>query len=71
MLPAHTATADDCTHIYELLEMPMTDMFVMGILEIISPLELSVTAVYTANEISMKYMVDLEVVQIDGKEIKG
>lgn len=50
-LPPHTATMDDCCRIAELLlgapaqgATPLT----VGFLEIVSPIELSVTAVYTA-----------------------
>lgn len=50
-LPAHSATMDDCCRLVELLlgapaagPMPLTQ----GILEIVSTVELSVTAVYTA-----------------------
>ena len=52
-LPAHTATMDDCCRLLELLlgappsgPVPLT----IGILEIISSVELSVTAVYTATD---------------------
>lgn len=52
-LPAHTATMDDCCRILELLlgappsgPVPLT----VGILEVISTVELSVTAVYTATD---------------------
>ncbi len=52
-LPAHSATMDDCCRILEMLlgappsePVPLTS----GILEIISTVELSVTAVYTASD---------------------
>jgi len=52
-LPAHSATMDDCCRILEMLlgappseSVPLTS----GILEIISTVELSVTAVYTATD---------------------
>jgi hypothetical protein len=52
-LPAHTATMDDCCRLQELLfgapaagPMPLT----IGILEIVSTVELAVTAVYTASD---------------------
>jgi hypothetical protein len=52
-LPAHSATMDDCCRLQELLLgappagiLPLT----MGILEIISTMELSVTAVYTVTD---------------------
>jgi hypothetical protein len=51
-LPAHSATMDDCCRILELLlgappggQVPIT----IGIMEVISTVELSVTAVYTAS----------------------
>jgi len=53
VLPAHTATMDDCCRLQELLlggapegQVPLTT----GVLEIISTVELSVTAVYTKDE---------------------
>jgi len=53
ILPAHTATMDDCCRLQELLlgaavagQVPLT----MGVLEIISTVELAVTAVYTAGD---------------------
>ncbi|MBP1688348.1 MAG: hypothetical protein H6Q33_4491 [Deltaproteobacteria bacterium] len=53
ILPAHTATMDDCCRIQELLlggpvenQVPLTT----GILEIISTVELAVTAVYTKGD---------------------
>ena len=52
-LPAHSATMDDCCRLLELLlgappsgPVPLT----VGILEVISTVELSVTAVYTATD---------------------
>jgi hypothetical protein len=52
-LPAHTATMDDCCRLQELLfgaptggPMPLT----IGILEILSTVDLAVTAVYTASD---------------------
>ncbi len=52
-LPAHTATMDDCCRLLELLlgalpagPVPLT----LGILEIVSTVELNVTAVYTATD---------------------
>ena len=53
ILPAHTATMDDCCRMQELLlggaveqQLPLTS----GILEIISTVELAVTAVYTKGD---------------------
>jgi hypothetical protein len=53
ILPSHTATMDDCCRLQELLlgapssgPVPLTS----GILEIISTVELSVTAVYTTTD---------------------
>ena len=52
-LPAHNATMDDCCRLQELLygappagPAPLT----IGLLEIVSPVELAVTAVYTASD---------------------
>lgn len=53
ILPAHTATMDDCCRLHELLlgsavngHAPLTT----GVLEIVSPVELAVTAVYTKDD---------------------
>lgn len=49
-LPPHTATMDDCCRLAELLDMPVTSSgpLMIGFLEIISDVPLTVTAVYTA-----------------------
>jgi hypothetical protein len=53
LLPAHSATMDDCCRILELLlgARPATPTpLTIGVLEITSPVELSVTAVYTVTD---------------------
>ena len=49
-LPPHTATMDDCCRLAELLKQPVTSNgpLLIGFLEIISDVPLTVTAVYTA-----------------------
>lgn len=71
-LPAHTATMDDCCRLLELLlgappagPVPLT----IGILEIISTVELSVTAVYTATD-GGGGAPSIDVKQIDAKVLK-
>jgi hypothetical protein len=67
VLPAHSATMDDCCRILELLlgakpaaEGPLTG----GFLEIVSPVELSVTAVYTVTDpLNGSTSMDIENVQ--------
>jgi hypothetical protein len=51
-LPAHSATMDDCCHLLEtLLGAPsLSAPLTIGILEIMSTVELNVTAVYTATD---------------------
>jgi hypothetical protein len=68
-LPAHSATLYDCCRVLELLlgappagPTPMT----IGILEVISTVELAVTAVYTASG-TAGGAPSLDVVQIDPK----
>jgi hypothetical protein len=70
-LPGRTATFDDCFRLHELLhEAPPTDEpLSVFFLEIVSPVELTVTAVYTANDLR-GVSVDLEVVQVEGKQIQ-
>ncbi|HWX86483.1 MAG TPA: hypothetical protein VNZ48_23025 [Xanthobacteraceae bacterium] len=72
VLPAHSATMDDCCRIAELLlgapaqaPMPLT----IGFLEIVSPVELSVTAVYTATGLNGKN-VSIDVEQIEAKIVR-
>jgi hypothetical protein len=69
-LAAKTATFDDCFRLHELLHEPTTDEpLSIYFLEIVSPVELTVTAVYTANDLR-GISVALEVVQIEGKQLK-
>lgn len=70
VLPAHTATMDDCCRLSELLfgapagALPLT----IGFLEIVSPVELSITAVYTATDADSR-AVSIDVEQIDAKKV--
>lgn len=71
-LPPNSATMDDCCSIAELLfdsaspaKLPLT----IGLLEIVSPVELQVTAVYTATDLESR-SVSIDVEQIAGK-LKG
>ena len=69
-LPAKSATFDDCFRVHELLHETITDEpLSIYYLEIVSPVELTVTAVYTANDLR-GISVALEVVQVEGKQIK-
>jgi Trypsin-like peptidase domain/von Willebrand factor type A domain len=70
-LPAHNATMDDCCRLLELLlgarptaSVPLT----LGILEIISTVELNVTAVYTASDRSGG-RPSIDVKQVEAKVI--
>jgi hypothetical protein len=72
ILPAHSATMDDCRRLAELLlgaapanPIPLT----IGFLQIISPVELSVTAVYTASGLSAG-SVSIDVQQIEPRRIQ-
>jgi hypothetical protein len=71
-LPPHTATMDDCCRLAELLfggkpssPMPLT----IGFLEITSPQELVVTAVYTVSDLTSG-SVSIDVEQISGAKVK-
>lgn len=73
VLPPHTATMDDCCRLAELLlgapatgPIPIT----VGFLEIVSPEELSVTAVYTASGASSD-AVSIDVEQIAPRIVRG
>jgi hypothetical protein len=69
-LPAKSATFDDCFRLHELLHETITDEpLSIYYLEIVSPVELTVTAVYTANDLR-GISVALEVLQVEGKQIK-
>ncbi|MGH9719594.1 MAG: hypothetical protein ACRD8O_05240, partial [Bryobacteraceae bacterium] len=72
ILPPHTATMDDCCRLGELLfgaaqsgATPLT----IGILEIISPQELNVTAVYSVAGLASG-AVDMDVEQVRGTRLK-
>jgi hypothetical protein len=70
VLPPHTATMDDCCRLAELLFGATTDSLALtiGFLEIISPVELSVTAVYTATD-AESHAVSINVEQINAKKV--
>lgn len=68
-LPPKSATFDDCFHLHEMLhEVPGDEPLSIYYLEIVSPVELTVTAVYTANDLR-GISVSLEVLQIEGKQL--
>ena len=69
-LPPKSATFDDCLRIHEILhESPGDEPLSIYFLEIVSPVELTVTAVYTANDLRGT-SVALDVVQVEGKQLK-
>jgi hypothetical protein len=69
-LPGKSATFDDCARIHEILREPVNDEpLSIYYLEIVSPVELTVTAVYTANDLR-GVSVALDVMQVDGKQLK-
>jgi hypothetical protein len=69
-LPGKSATFDDCTRVHELLHEPPNDEpLSIYYLEIVSPVELTVTAVYTANDLR-GISTALDVVQVEGKQIQ-
>lgn len=69
-LPPKSATFDDCFRIHEILhESPGDEPLSIYFLEIVSPVELTVTAVYTANDLRGT-SVAIDVVQVDGKQIQ-
>jgi hypothetical protein len=71
LLPPHTATMDDCCRLAELLfgaepsgALPLT----IGFLEVVSPVELSITAVYTATDAN-SHAISIDVEQIDAHKV--
>jgi hypothetical protein len=69
-LPGKSATFDDCARIHEILREPVNDEpLSIYFLEIVSPVELTVTAVYTANDLR-GVSVALDVEQVEGKQLK-
>lgn len=69
-LPPKSATFDDCFRIHEILhESPGDEPLSIYFLEIVSPVELTVTAVYTANDLRGT-SVALDVVQVEGKQLQ-
>ena len=61
-LPPHHATMDDCCRIYEMMRLPPSTPrpLTIGFLEIRSPVELCVTAVYTATGKNGDVSIDVE-----------
>jgi hypothetical protein len=69
-LPAKSATFDDCLRLHEILhEATGDEPLSIYFLEIVSPVELTVTAVYTANDLR-GVSVALDVVQVQANELK-
>jgi hypothetical protein len=73
VMPGNSATMDDCCRLSELLfdaaspsKLPLT----IGFLEIVSPVELQVTAVYTASDLE-SHSISIDVEQITGRIKKG
>jgi hypothetical protein len=71
-LPPRTATMDDCCRIAEMLfggvptsPLPLT----VGFLEVVSPVELGVTAVYTVSD-AQSGRVSIDVEQVKGRKIR-
>jgi V8-like Glu-specific endopeptidase len=69
VLPAHSATMDDCCRLLELIlgarpaaPTPLT----IGFLEIVSPVELNVTAVYTVSDLN-RNATSIDVVTVEAK----
>ncbi|MGH9722485.1 MAG: trypsin-like peptidase domain-containing protein [Bryobacteraceae bacterium] len=72
VLPPHTATMDDCCRIAELLfgappaqPLPLT----LGFLEIVSPVELKVTAVYTVTDLKSG-SASIDVKTVEAKRVR-
>jgi hypothetical protein len=69
-LREHTATFDDCQRLHELMhKVPGDEPLSIGWLELVSPVELHVAAVYTANDLR-GISTDVNVVPVQGKMIK-
>jgi hypothetical protein len=72
-LPPHSATMDDCCRIAEVLfgdTPPSPIPLTIGFMEITSTEELSVTAVYTASNLTTG-AVDIDVQQVEGRKVAG
>lgn len=72
VLPPHTATMDDTYRLSELLyknDPPCKIPLHIGFLHIISSIELSVTAVYTASDCKKQSVTSIEIEEITGKQI--
>jgi hypothetical protein len=65
------ATFDDCYHLAEIAgqQNPTLGPISMGFLEIISPIEIHITVVYTVTD-DQNLSTDIEVVTIQGKQVK-
>jgi Integrin beta chain VWA domain len=73
VLPGNSATMDDCCRLAELLfdsAPPSKLSLTIGFLEIVSPVELQVTAVYTATDLESR-SISIDVEQIAGKVKSG
>jgi hypothetical protein len=69
-LPAKSATFDDCFRVHEILhEAPGDEPLSIYFLEIVSPVELNVTTVYTANDLR-GISASVDVLQVEGKQIQ-
>lgn len=73
IMPGNSVTMDDCCRIAELLfdSVPPSKLqLTIGFLEIVSPIELQVTAVYTATDLE-SHSISMDVEQISGRIKKG
>lgn len=69
-LPPMNATMDDCQQIRNMLGMPTTGTtFILGYLKIESPVELTVTAVYTTRGLRLRNTLHTDVEQIEAKAL--
>ena len=68
-LPPDSATMDDCCNLAEKLHLNLAHLTI-GFFEIVSTLELNVTAVYTASDLKGA-SISVDVETINGREIKG
>jgi|GEM_PF-998407 len=67
VLLSDTATMDDCSRIWKLLNATPGTLYI-GFLEIISPIELSIDAVYTTQGCGDRYCnTDIDVQRVEGK----
>jgi hypothetical protein len=67
VLPPDSATMDDCSRLWKLLN-AVPGTLSIGFLEIISPIELSIDAVYTVQGVCQEYCnTDIDVERVEGK----